>query len=92
VPALARVESASKTCGSRSKLGAEAPMNEMILVAVVCFVIVAALYGVYGGLTAGADWKTWLLEQALSLYGVMLVGLAGLLIIVATVAMRPTGG
>ncbi len=67
-------------------------MTEMILIAVACFAIVATLYGLYGSLTAGADWKTWLLEQALPLYGVMLVGLIGLLIIVASFASRPTGG
>ena len=67
-------------------------MTEMILIAVVCFAIVAALYGVYGSLTAGADWKNWLLEQALPLYGVMLVGLIGLLVIVSSVASRPFGG
>jgi hypothetical protein len=67
-------------------------MTEMILIAVGCFAIVAALYGVYGALTAGADWKNWLLEQALPLYGVMLVGLIGLLVIIATFTARPLGG
>ena len=67
-------------------------MTEMILVAVVCFAIVATLYGIYGSLTAGANWKNWLLEQALPLYGVMLVGLIGLLVIVSSVASRPLGG
>jgi hypothetical protein len=52
-------------------------MTEMILIAVACFAIVATLYGIYGSLTAGADWKNWLLEQALPLYGVMLIGLIG---------------
>jgi len=67
-------------------------MTEMILIAVICFAIVAGLYGVYGGLTAGPNWKNWLLEQALPLYGVMLVGLIGLLVIVSSVASRPLGG
>ncbi len=67
-------------------------MTEMILIAVVCFAIVAGLYGIYGSLTAGANWKNWLLEQALPLYGVMLVGLIGLLVIVSSVASRPIGG
>ena len=40
-------------------------MTEMILIAVICFAIVAGLYGIYGSLTAGANWKNWLLEQAL---------------------------
>ena len=61
-------------------------MTEMILIAVVCFAVVATLYGIYGSLTAGGDWKTWFLEQALPLYGVMLVGLIGLLVIVASAA------
>jgi hypothetical protein len=66
-------------------------MTEMILIAVACFAIVAMLYGVYGSLTAGANWKNWLLEQALPLYGVMLVGLIGLIVIVATFASPPIG-
>ena len=66
-------------------------MTEMILIAVACFAVVATLYGLYGSLTAGADWKNWLLEQALPLYGVMLVGLIGLLILVASFASRPFG-
>ena len=66
-------------------------MNEMILVAVVCFAVVATLYGIYGSLTAGANWKNWFLEQALPLYGVMLVGLIGLLVIVAMAAGRAGG-
>ncbi|MBS0384497.1 MAG: hypothetical protein JSS00_04010 [Proteobacteria bacterium] len=67
-------------------------MTEMILIAAGCFAVVATLYGVYGSLTAGADWKNWLLEQALPLYGVMLVGLIGLIVIVATFASQPIGG
>jgi len=63
-------------------------MTEMILIAVGCFLLVATLYGLYGGLTAGRDWKNWLLEQALPLYGVMAIALIGLLIIVASI----TGG
>jgi hypothetical protein len=59
-------------------------MTEMILIAAACFAIVAALYGVYGSLTAGAGWKTWLLEQALPLYGVMALALVGLILIVAS--------
>lgn len=61
-------------------------MTEMILIAVACFAVVAVLYGLYGGLTAGANWKSWLVEQALPLYGVMLAGLIGLLVIVSTAA------
>jgi hypothetical protein len=57
-------------------------MTEMILIAAGCFAVVAVLYGAYGALTAGANWKSWLLEQALPLYGVMLVGLVGLLVII----------
>jgi len=63
-------------------------MTEMILIAVGCFAIVAMLYGLYGSLTAGAHWKSWFLEQALPLYGVMAVALLGLILIVATA----TGG
>ena len=63
-------------------------MTEMILIAVGCFAVVAALYGIYGSLTAGRDWKNWLLEQALPLYGVMAIALAGLIIIVASIAGR----
>jgi hypothetical protein len=57
----------------------------MILIAVGCFALVAVLYGIYGSLTAGANWKVWFFEQALPLYGVMLVGLIGLLVIVASI-------
>jgi hypothetical protein len=58
-------------------------MTAMILIAVACFAVVAVLYGVYGAITAGANWKSWFVEQALPLYGVMLVGLVGLLVIIS---------
>jgi len=57
----------------------------MILVAAVIFGIVAVIYGVYGALTAGDGWKIWLVEQALPLYGVMLVALLALIAILSTV-------
>lgn len=60
-------------------------MTELILIAAGLFAAVAILYGIYGGLTAGPHWKVWLVEQALPLYGVMLVALAGLIAIVATI-------
>jgi hypothetical protein len=60
-------------------------MTEMIWIAVGLFAVVAMLYGIYGGLTAGADWKNWLVEQALPLYGVMAVALVGLIVIVSTI-------
>jgi len=60
-------------------------MTEMILIAVGMFAVVATLYGVYGVLSAGANWKHWLLEQALPLYGVMAVALAALIFIIATI-------
>lgn len=61
-------------------------MTQMTLIAVSCFAVVAILYGLYGGLTAGSGWKNWLLEQALPLYGVMAVALAGLLFILSSIA------
>lgn len=63
-------------------------MSQMILIAAVCFGFVAVGYGIYGGLTAGANWKNWLFEQALPLYGVMLVALIGLLVIMSTIVGR----
>ena len=60
-------------------------MTELILIAGGLFLVVALLYGIYGGLTAGAHWKVWLVEQALPLYVVMIVALAGLIAIVATI-------
>ncbi|MFT3726609.1 MAG: hypothetical protein QM759_02140 [Terricaulis sp.] len=60
-------------------------MNQMILIAVACFAVVAILYGIYGSLTAGNDWKNWLLEQALPLYGVMAIALVGLIIIIGSI-------
>jgi hypothetical protein len=63
-------------------------MTEMILIAAVVFGVVAVLYGIYGSLTAGSGWKIWFLEQALPLYGVMLVALVGLVAILSTVVGR----
>jgi Mg/Co/Ni transporter MgtE len=63
-------------------------MNQMILIAVGCFAIVGALYGIYGSLAAGRDWKHWFFEQALPLYGVMAVALACLLLIAASITGR----
>jgi hypothetical protein len=63
-------------------------MNEMIVIAAVVFGIVAVAYGIYGSLTAGEGWKVWFLEQALPLYGVMLVALLGLVAILSTVVGR----
>jgi hypothetical protein len=63
-------------------------MTEMILVAAVVFAIVAVIYGIYGSLTAGDGWKIWFVEQALPLYGVMLVALVGLVASLSTVVGR----
>jgi hypothetical protein len=57
----------------------------MIVVAAVVFGVVAVIYGIYGSLTAGNGWKIWFVEQALPLYGVMLVALLGLVAILSTV-------
>lgn len=60
-------------------------MTGMIVVAAVVFGVVAVIYGIYGSLTAGNGWKIWFVEQALPLYGVMLVALLGLVAILSTV-------
>ena len=59
-------------------------MTEMIIVATVIFGVVAVIYGIYGSLTAGDSWRIWLVEQALPLYGVMIVALLGLVAILFT--------